>query len=71
MLLFVLLTGIPCVFLCVVYGRTTKSITPLEGEKRAPIFQHVSNTVSGLSTIRVFDKAGMMADEFNQIQVSN
>ena len=50
------------------YLKTSRSIKRLEGVTKSPIFNQLSSSLNGLSTIRAFKAEEMMVEEFDYIQ---
>ena len=50
------------------YLKTSRSVKRLEGVTKSPIFNQLSSSLHGLSTIRAFKAEEMMVEEFDYIQ---
>lgn len=50
---------------------TTRDVKRLEGTSRSPVFSHVSATLNGLQTIRIFRVQDVFTEEFHQHQDSH
>ncbi|XP_022899785.2 ATP-binding cassette sub-family C member 4-like isoform X1 [Onthophagus taurus] len=62
------LLGSLFLFLRIVYLRTAQDLKRLEGTSRAPVFSHVSASLSGITTIRSSKAQYMVAKEFDTLQ---
>ncbi|XP_043284650.1 probable multidrug resistance-associated protein lethal(2)03659 [Venturia canescens] len=60
--------GLIFYFLRVVYLATSRSVKRLEGITRSPVFGHLNATLQGLATIRSFDAAEVLTEEFDHHQ---
>ena len=60
--------GVVFVFLRRFYLKTSRSIKRLEGVTKSPVFNQLSSSLNGLSTIRAFKAEEMMVEEFHYIQ---
>ncbi|XP_034950064.1 probable multidrug resistance-associated protein lethal(2)03659 [Chelonus insularis] len=60
--------GVIFYFLRVIYLSTSRSIKRLEGITRSPVFNHLSATLQGISTIRSFQAEQVLTKEFDHHQ---
>ena len=63
-----LIVGVVFVLLRRFYLKTSRSVKRLEGVTKSPIFNQLSSSLNGLSTIRAFKAEEMMVEEFDYIQ---
>ena len=63
-----LIVGVVFVLLRRFYLKTSRSVKRLEGVTKSPIFNQLSSSLNGLSTIRAFRAEEMMVEEFDYIQ---
>ncbi|KAF5294186.1 hypothetical protein FQR65_LT10897 [Abscondita terminalis] len=55
-------------FLRVVFLYTSRSVKRIEGITRSPIFNHLSASINGLTTVRAFSAENALIKEFNEHQ---
>ena len=60
--------GIIFFFLRRFYLRTSRSIKRMEGVTKSPVFNQLSSSLNGLTTIRAFKAEELMVEEFHYIQ---
>ncbi|XP_033217281.1 probable multidrug resistance-associated protein lethal(2)03659 isoform X2 [Belonocnema kinseyi] len=63
-----IITGAVCYFLRDVYISTSRSVKRLDGITRSPVFNYVSSTAQGLTTIRAFNSEHLVKKEFDDRQ---